>query len=110
MPVFSIDEINDALRLDLQNDGGSPVVWTDERMLDVEQKLAQAEDIVRAYLKIEPTAWPPDEVSGKWRAAIVFAFRALFDDKPEWIAGLHAAPPTGPIAGCLHFDRLPTMA
>lgn len=110
MPVVEIDEINAALRLDLQNDGGSPVVWTDERMPDVERTLADAEDIVRAFLKIDATAWPPDEVPDRFKRAIILAFKALFDDETDWISGLQVSPPSGPIAALLRFDRVPTLA
>lgn len=110
MPVVSIDEVNAALRLDLQNDGGSPVDWTDERMLDVERTLADAEDIVRMFLKVEATDWPPDEVPDRYKRAIILAFKALFDDEPDWISALQDSPPSGPIASLLRFDRVPTLA
>jgi len=109
--VVTIEEINAACRLDLQTDGGSPAEWNDDRLPEVEMKLAQAEDIVRAYLKVEASSWPPDDpFPEKWKASIIFAFQALFDDKQEWLDGLHADKPTGPIAACLRFDRVPTVA
>jgi hypothetical protein len=110
MPVVEIDEVNAALKLDLQNDGGSPVGWTDERMLDVERTLADAEDIVRVFLKIEATDWPPDDVPDRYKRAIILTFKALFDDETDWISGLQATPPSGPIAALLRFDRVPTLA
>ena len=113
MTVVSIEEVNAALRLDLQNDGGSPVTFDDDRLPDVEMKLSQAEDIVRAYLKIEATDWPPDEISDRLKAAIILAFQALFEPdpkRPDPIADLHQTPPAGPLAGLLRLDRMPTLA
>lgn len=110
MSVVTIDDLNAALRLDLENDGGSPVEWTDERLPEVEIKLAQAEDIVREFLKIDATAWPPDDVTERVKAAIMLAFKALFDDQLAWIEALQATPPGGPIASLLRFDRVPTLA
>lgn len=110
MSVVTIEEINAAVRLDLQDDGGSPVEYTDDRLLDVEQTLAHAEDIVREFLKVDATAWPPDEVPDRFKRAIILAFKALFDDEPDWITALQASPPGGPIAALLRFDRVPTLA
>lgn len=108
--VVSIEEINAALRLDLQTDGGSPAGWDDDRLTEVEIKLAQAEDIVREFLKIDATDWPPETVPDRFKAAIMLTFQALFDDKPEWIEALQATPPAGPISGLLRLDRVPTLA
>lgn len=110
MTVVSIEEINAALRLDLETDGGSPAAFTDARLPDVERTLADAEDIVRMYLKVEATDWPPDEVPDRFKRAIILTFKALFDDEPDWISGLHATPAEGPIASLLRFDRVPTLA
>lgn len=110
MSIVTIEEINAALRLDLQTDGGSPVVFEDERLPDVERALADAEDIVRAFLKIDASSWPPDEVPDRLKRAIILTFKALFDDETDWISGLQASPPSGPIASLLRFDRVPTLA
>jgi hypothetical protein len=110
MSVVTIEEISAALRLDLQTDGGSPAEWDDDRIPEVEIKLAQAEDIVREFLKIDASVWPPESLPDRFKAAIMLTFQALFDDKSEWIEALQATPPAGPISGLLRLDRVPTLA
>lgn len=109
MPVVTVAEINDVLRLDLETDGNSPPEFTDSRLNEVELALADAEDIVREFLKIDASSWPPDNVPLRFRRAIIIAFEALFDDRKEWISGLQDTPPSGPVAAILRLDRAPTL-
>lgn len=110
MPVVTVEEINDVLHLDLETDGNSPSTFTDSRLNEVEMALSDAEDLVREFLKIDASAWPPDDVPLRFKRAIIIAFEALFDDHKEWISGLQDTPPSGPVATILRLDRVPTIA
>jgi hypothetical protein len=87
MALVTISMANDHLRLNLANDGGSPIVWTDARTPNVEMKIAQAEAIILNYLKID-VPHDPDDSPQIWtatdvlvvQAAILHLLSALFDD------------------------------
>jgi hypothetical protein len=87
MPLITIAEADAHLRLDLENAGGSPLIYTDDRLANVEMKIAQAEAIILNYLK--RTAFPdPDDSPQVWtesdvlvvKASIFLLLSALFDD------------------------------
>lgn len=87
MPLITVAEADAHLRLDLENDEGSPVTYTDARLANVEMKIAQAEAIILNYLK--RTVFPdPDDSPQVWsesdvlvvKASIFLLLSALFDD------------------------------
>lgn len=110
MPIVSLEEINETLKLDLETDGNSPPEFIDDRVDAVEACLEQADDIVREFLKVDADDWPPEDVPLRHKRAVIIAFEALFDDHQDWITGLQADPPSGPIAAILRLDRTPTLA
>jgi hypothetical protein len=87
MPLITIAEADAHLRLDLENDGGSPVTYTDARLANVQMKVNQAEAVILNYLK--RTEFPdPDDSPQVWtesdvlvvKASIFLLLSALFDD------------------------------
>lgn len=87
MPLITIAEADAHLRLDLENDGGSPLTYTDARTANVQMKMTQAEAIILDYLKRDefpdpddsPQVWTESDVSVV-RASILLLLSALFDD------------------------------
>lgn len=87
MPLISIAEADAHLRLDLENDDGSPITYTDARLPNVQMKIDQAEAIILNYLKLDefpdpdasPQVWKEGDVSVV-KAAILLLLSALFDD------------------------------
>lgn len=87
MALITMAQANDHLRLDLENDGGSPIVYTDARTPNVAMKIVQAESIVLNYLKIDephdpnasPQIWTEADLIVVQSAALLI-LSALFDD------------------------------
>jgi hypothetical protein len=98
--LVTVAQADAHLRLDLANDGASPLAYTDERLPDLQLKIDQAEAIVTNYLKLgdaafelalngDPNTSPPTAAtwSGRDRynvqAAILCVLSALYDDAPD---------------------------
>jgi len=87
MPLITIAEADAHLRLDLDNDGSSPVIYTDARLANVQMKVDQAEAIILNYLKrtefpdpdASPQIWSESDVLVV-KASIFLLLSALFDD------------------------------
>jgi len=110
MPLVTVEQINDALHLDLQS-SGSPAEFDDERLADVELKIGQAEDMVIDYLKRPDHGWDETTVPGRVSAAIILVVGALFDDnKAELLSGLSSGDLNNPIVALLYRLRDPALA
>ena len=87
MPLITLAQADAHLRLDLENDGASPLTYTDARVANVELKMVQAEAIILNYLKRtefpdpadSPQIWTESDVSVV-QTAILMVLSALFDD------------------------------
>lgn len=115
MAIITVAQAEKHLRLDLENDGGSPVQYTDERLPDLELKIMQAEAIVLDYLKVDgdpleasPAVWTDRDISVV-QAATLLVLSALYDDAPDRTLGDYMAP-GGVIALLLARLRDPTVA
>lgn len=104
----TLQQVNDALRLDLEKTG-SPPTFTDERTPDVELKINQAEATIIDYLKVAPEKWNSDTVPPMVTAAIILAVRGLYDGDDELLAGLYDNDRKNPIVGLLQRLRKPTV-
>jgi hypothetical protein len=108
--LVSVAQVNAACRLDLATDGASPLSFADDRLADVELKIAQAQDAVLDYLKAGSDEWTAETVPVRVTAAIILAFQGLYDDKPDLLAGLYDNERTNPIVGLLQRMRNPAVA
>lgn len=87
MALITIEQADQHLRLDLENDGGSPLIYTDARTANVQMKITQAEAIILNYLKIDEPHDPADSPQ-IWteanvivvQSAVLLLLSALFDD------------------------------
>lgn len=107
--LVTMQQVNDALRLDLEKTG-SPPVFTDERVPDVELKIAQSQAAILDYLKVEPDKWDDDDVPPVVTAAIILGVRGLFDGEDSLLAGLFDNERSNPIVGLLQRLRDPAIA
>ena len=110
MGLVSIQDVNDALRLDLASDGASPPTFTDDRIPEVELKLGQAEDIVLDYLKVAADKWDESTVPARVKTAVLLSFEALFDNRYDLIAALKENNQESPIVAVLWRLRDPALA
>lgn len=109
MALVTLEQVNLALRLDLEQTG-SPPTFTDERTPDVELKMVQAEDAILDYLKVDADEWTAETVPGRVSAAIILAVRGLFDGEDNLLAGLYDNDRNNPIVGLLQRLRDPAIA
>lgn len=120
MSLVTIEEVNNALRLDLEADvgGGSGGDGGDtSRLDDVVLKIAQAEAIVLGFIQPLPDdPWTHDDVPMEVSAAIIIAVRCLLDDTEESLAmlsglsGITGFDARNPIAALLWRRRDPSFA
>jgi hypothetical protein len=114
MPLITMQEANDQLRLDLEK-GGSPPAFIDDRVPGLQTKIIQAEAIILNYLKVtgDPDGSPPlwsDRDRAVVQSAAFLALSALYDDAPERTLGDYLAFPNGTISLLLSRLRDPTLA
>lgn len=122
MSLVTVEEVNRALRLNLEADVGAGAgSGSDEgdttRLDDIELKIKQAEAIVLGFIQPLPEeAWTHDTVPGEVSAAIMIAIRCLLDDTEESLAmlsglsGVTGFDARNPIAALLWRRRTPSMA
>lgn len=95
--LITVAQADRHLRLDLENDHGSPPAYTDERLQDLQLKMTQAEAIVLDYLKVKgdpldssPPLWSERDVSVV-QAAVLLVLSAIYDDAPDRTLGDYMA-------------------
>lgn len=120
MALVTIEEVNNALRLDLEadiGDGSGGDGGDTTRLDDIELKLKQAESIVLGFIQPLPEVpWTHDTVPGDVSAAIIIAVRCLLDDTDESMAmlsglsGIAGFDARNPIAALLWRRRQPSLA
>ena len=114
MSLVTLEQINGALRLDLE--GAAPDFADDDRSADIKLKIVQAEDIVLDFIQPPPDpAWDADTVPGRVSAAIIMGVGCLLDDTEEKMAMLSGlsgtdVDPKNPIAALLWRLRDPSLA
>jgi hypothetical protein len=113
--LISLQEINQALRLDLF--GTPPTYAADPRTPDILRKIAQAQDIVLDFIQPAPDPeWDEETVPARVTAAITIAVRCLLDDTEDsmaMISGLSGKDGTdmkNPIVALLWRLRQPSLA
>lgn len=108
--LISVQEANDHLRLDMENDDGSPPDFSDdERFGEVTRKIDEATDIIVGYLKKPSHGWTVDTVPPRVRAAILLTLSAIWEDREGTGDGDYLRP-DGAIARLLVRDRDPAIA
>ena len=120
MSLVTVEEVDNALRLDLAADiGGDPSGDTGDtsRLDDVILKIAQAEDIVLDFIQPKPDpAWTESTAPPRVKAAIIIAVRCLLDESEEntailsGLAGGDVDPAKNTIAALLWRLRDPSLA
>lgn len=112
--LVTVEQVNNALRLDL--DLGDPPAGDGDadRIADIESKIEQATDIVLDYLKMAPDdVWTIETVPPRVSAAIIIVVRCLLDDSEDSLAmlsGLSGADLSNPIVALLYRLRDPAIA
>lgn len=102
--LVSLEQVNQALRLDMDLDAdlsGNPDA---DRIADVTAKIAQASDIVLNYLKnpADSEYWDEDSTPERIQAATVLVVGSLYDGEAE--------PLSDPVKDILRRDRDPALA
>lgn len=113
MALVTLEQVNKALRLDLQKSGG-PLEFTDERTSDIELKMLQSEAAVIRHLKdrADPE-WTKDTAPPEVTAAIILGVKSLLDEGAAEMLGALATGvpgPNNPIGSLLHSLRDPAIA
>lgn len=118
MPLITVEQANNHLRLDLDGADASPIFSTDERLPDLVLKIAQAEAIVFNYLRVpagtdplantSPPYWTEREV-GVVQSAGLLVLSALCDDEIERTLGDYMGP-DGVVPRLLARLRRPVIA
>lgn len=105
------------LRIDLVTDGDSPATIIDEDYPVLQQKMAQAEDIILDYLKISQGSddvydhgWDDETVPPRIKAAILLVLSALWDDREGKGDMGDYLKDDGPVANLLRRSRDPAIA
>lgn len=120
MSLVTVEEVNNALRLDLgsevggdlSGDGGEDT----SRLDDIELKIAQAEAIVLGFVQPAPDpAWTHENVPKEVSAAIILVVGYLYDNTDagrEALAALSGENPNAysPVKGLLWRRRTPSLA
>jgi N-acetylglucosamine kinase-like BadF-type ATPase len=115
MPIVSLTEVNNALRLDIPADASEAV---DQGLVDdVEAKIAQAEDIVLDYLKNPDDAvyWDYETAPDRVKAATIMVVDCLMkgdENANRILAGLQGATDglANPVVALLYRMRDPAIA
>lgn len=101
--IVTVEEVNLALRLDLQED--------DPREIDVESKIAQASEAVLDYLKVDIATFDESTINERMKAAVILVVGSLLDDsKAELLSGLGTGDPKNPVVALLYRMRDPALA
>jgi hypothetical protein len=115
MPIVSLSEVNNALRLDLVIDG--PPSFDTSQIDDIEAKIAQAEDIVLDYLKNPDDAvyWDTDTAPDRVKAATIIVVDCLLKGDEignRILAGLQGGTDglANPVVALLYRMRDPAIA
>lgn len=110
--LITVEEANGALRLDLSNDGSSPVTYDDDRLPDLLLKMDLATGIIVDYIKKPDHGWDTATVPAPVKTAILLALESLFDDsaKAEMLSGLANGDLKNPIVALLCRQRDPAIA
>ena len=112
MALITVEEAAGHLRLDLIS-SGSPVTITDERLPDLELKMAQAEAAILDYIEMAEADVTASGVSENWlpavKAAVLLLLSALWDDREGTAEGDYIAE-DGAIARLLRRIRYPAIA
>lgn len=113
MALLSLEEATGHLGIDWVTDGASPPNIIDERLSDVELKMAQAEAIILDYVNMVEEDLSATGVSAHWqpvvKAAMLLALTALFDDRDGTGPG-DFLNKDGAIARLLRRIRYPAIA
>lgn len=120
MSLVTVEEVNNALRLDLESEVGGDLSGGEGedtgRLDDIELKIAQAEDIVLGFVQPLPeTPWTHDTVPKEVSAAIILVVGYLYDNSEagqEALAALtgEAVGLKSPVKGLLWRRRTPSIA
>lgn len=114
--LVTLEEVNNALRLDLQIIGDPSVDDPGEleRIADIEAKISQASDIVLDYVThAEKDYWDETTAPDRAKAATIMVVRCLLDDTEESMAmlgGLRSGTADNPIVGLLYRLRDPVLS
>lgn len=109
--LVTVEQVNNALRLDLVIGTGSPVEFDDWRLADIEEKIEQASDAVLDYLKMPDSTWTPETAPARVRAAVILVIGSLLDDtKAELLTGLAGGDLKNPVVALLYRSRDPSLA
>lgn len=104
--LVTVEQINIALRLSLADD--------DERLPDVELRLAQSQSAVLRYLKAQTDPdWTAETAPFEVSAAIILGVKSLMDEeKSDMLARLSTGipGPDNPIGSLLYPLRDPALA
>lgn len=120
MSLVTVEEVNNALRLDLEadiGDGSGGDGGDTSRLDDIELKIKQAEAIVLGFIQPLPEEpWTHENVPMEVSAAIIIAVDCLLDDTDEKLAmlsglsGMTGLDARNPIAALLWRRRDPSLA
>lgn len=110
-PLVTLEQVDLALKLDLEK-SGSPAIYTDPRVPDIEMKMVQATDIVIDYIKKPDHEWTIETVPPRVQAAILLVIGSLFDDfqNATLVSALSGSDLNNPIVAMLYRLRDPSFA
>jgi hypothetical protein len=113
MALITTEEAAAHLHIDLQYDDSSPPVIDDERLDDLEAKIAEAEATILDYLEMEEADLTATGVSENWlpiaQAAVKLYLSSLYDDRAADGETDYLAQ-DGAIARLLRRIRYPAIA
>lgn len=112
MALLTVEEADGHLKLDLVTSGSPPAI-TDERLPDLEMKIAQAEAAILDYIEMSEADLSASGVNETWlpnvKAATLLMLSALFEDREGKGDGDYLAE-NGAIARLLRRIRYPAIA
>lgn len=114
--LVTVEQVNNALHLDLDTDVGDASYGDGDtaRLDDIELKIDQAQDAIADYLKdgFDPY-WTSDTVPGRVSAAIILLVEALLDGGEhgsKMLSGLSGGSLDNPVVALLYRTRDPSIA
>lgn len=113
MALVTLEQVDRRLKLDLDMTlSGSPPVYVDERVADIQFAMEQATDIVIDYIKKPDHEWTSADVPGGISAAIILVIAALFDDfqQAQLLAALSGNDLNNPVVALLYRYRDPALS
>ena len=108
--LVSVEEADFHLRLDLETDGGSPTVYTDERLSYLLLQIEIASDAVIDYLKYEGTGWDDETVPKVVKQAVLLVLGAYWNNRGDDQKAVDPFKPDGAVARLLARSRDPALA